>query len=346
MDKTAIMNGALPSSFRPHPVSLAEWDPDFLSRSPMFEPLRAHAVAFGPEWPGLDDLQRLLDARDPPVRNAGGKPLQLVPQGRRRRALEDKHEARTFLAGELQVRERSWHDLFNLLAWLAFPRAKAALNARHFAALVAQRAAGAANRGPAQDALTLFDEGGVIVASCDDQLLRMLFEFRWKELFWHRRREVQSHVRFMLFGHALYEKALRPFTGRVEAWSRGPDFRGCDGGGAHEPTILADALQPTPGSHLPPQRQALLRRPSATGRGILLKTEPGLHALPLREQLAVIDARVAARLSGPGSLSATRELAVVPVLGVPGWCADNESESYYDDLDYFRPGRLREKRES
>jgi len=34
------------------------------------------------------------------------------------------------------------------------------------------------------------------------------------------------------------------------------------------------------------------------------------------------------------------------VLGVPGWCADNESESYYDDLDYFRPGRLDEKRGS
>ena len=263
----------------------------------MFEPLRAHAVALGAEWPGLNDLQGLLDARDPPVRNAGGVPLQLVPQGRRRRALEEKHEARTFLAGELQVRERSWHDLFNLLAWLAFPRAKAALNARHYAALVAQRAAGAANRGPAQDALTLFDEGGVIVASCDDQLLKMLFEFRWKELFWHRRHEVQSQMRIMLFGHALNEKALRPFTG-------------------------------------------------ITGRGILLKTEPGLHALPFREQLVVIDARVAAHLSDPASLSATRELAVVPVLGVPGWCADNERETYYDDRDYFRPGRLREKRES
>ena len=146
-------------------------------------------------------------------------PLRLVPQGRRRRALEEKHEARTFLAGELQVRDRSWHDLFNLLVWLAFPRAKAALNARHYAALVAQRAAGAANRGPAQDALTLFDEGGVIVASCDDQLLSMLSEFRWKELFWHRRYEARSRMRFMLFGHALYEKALRPFLGITGAAS-------------------------------------------------------------------------------------------------------------------------------
>jgi len=346
MDKTAIMNGAFPSSLRPHPSSLPEWDPDFLSRSPMFEPLRAQAGAFGAEWPGLAELQRLLDARDAPVCNAAGMPLRLVPQGRRRRALEEKHEARTFLAGELQVRERSWHDLFNLLTWLAFPRAKAALNARHYSALEAQRAAGAANRGPTQDALTLFDEGGVIVASCDDQLLEMLSEFRWKELFWHRRYEVRSRMRFMLFGHALYEKALRPFHGRVEAWSRGPDFRGCDGGGAHEPTISPDALQPTSGSHLPPQRQALLRRPSATGRGVVLKVEPEWLGAPRPERIAWLDARITVYLADPGNLQATRELAVVPVLGVPGWCADNESESYYDDLDYFRPGRLNEKRGS
>jgi hypothetical protein len=273
-----------------------EWDPDFLSRSPMFEPLRVHAVAFGAEWPGLAELQRLLDSRDSPVCNAAGMPLRLVPQGRRRRALKEKHEARTFLAGELQVRERSWHDLFNLLAWLTFPRAKAALNARHYSELEAQRAAGAANRGPAQDALTLFDEGGVVVASDDDELLACLREWRWKDLFWSNRARLQAQMRLIIFGHALNEKALRPFTG-------------------------------------------------ITGRGILLKTEPGLHALPLREQLAVIDARVAAQLSGPASLSATRELAVVPVLGVPGWCADNESEAFYDNLDYFRPGRLREMRD-
>jgi hypothetical protein len=31
----------------------------------------------------------------------------------------------------------------------------------------------------------------------------------------------------------------------------------------------------------------------------------------------------------------------VPLLGVPGWSADNESESYYDNTAYFRPGRQR-----
>jgi hypothetical protein len=30
---------------------------------------------------------------------------------------------------------------------------------------------------------------------------------------------------------------------------------------------------------------------------------------------------------------------VLPILGVPGWCADNEREAFYDNADYFRPGR-------
>lgn len=60
----------------------------------------------------------------------------------------------------------------------------------------------------------------------------------------------------------------------------------------------------------------------------------------------MLDARLAAHLSHPGHLLVTRELAVVPILGVPGWHADNAREDYYDDADYFRPGRSREKRGS
>jgi hypothetical protein len=277
---------------------IMDWNPDFLARSPMFEPLRALGGALAvPEWPTRQALQDLLVRGGDPVMTLSGLPVRLVPAGGRMRSFEERYEARIHLRGEMIFRERNWHDLLNVLAWLTFPRAKAALNARHYAALRAQNAAGAANRGPAQDALTLFDEGGVIVASCDDRLLKMIHEFRWKELFWHNRDEVRSRMRFMLFGHALYEKALRPFIG-------------------------------------------------ITGRGILLKTEPGLLAQPPGERLAALDSRVAACISESGSLTAPRALAVVPVLGVPGWCPGNEQESYYDNTDYFRPRRSREERES
>ena len=267
-----------------------DWDPTFVSRSLMFEPLIVHTPRFGVGWPQLPDLQCMLDARHPPVRNTVGMPLRLVPPGRKPVSLDDKYEARIYLKGELQVRMNHWHDFFNVLVWLAFPEAKAALNARHYAALCEQFAAHAPNRGPAQDALTLFDEGGVIVISDDDELLACLREWRWKELFWVHRTRLRARMRFVVFGHALYEKALKPFIG-------------------------------------------------ITGRGILLKTESRLLTVPLREQLAAIDARVAEHLSDSPGLAATRELAVVPILGIPGWCADNQNEVFYDNLDYFRPRR-------
>jgi hypothetical protein len=259
--------------------------------SPVYGPLRVHGgSALDLVRPDLDDLQRLFDRRDPAVQAASGWPLRIVGQGARPAVFEDKYEARLFLRGELQVRRDHWHDCFNALVWLAYPKAKAALNARHFKALQAQHAAGMPNRGPAQDALTLFDEGGVIMVSAERDLLQMVRDFRWKDLFWASRERLRARARFFLFGHALYEKMLRPFRG-------------------------------------------------ITGRCLLLDGEPGLLSAPLPEQLAAIDARAAHWLSDPARFVTTRELAVLPVLGVPGWHEEGESEGFYDDAEYFRPGR-------
>ena len=71
----------------------------------------------------------------------------------------------------------------------------------------------------------------------------------------------------------------------------------------------------------------------------MLRIEPDVLAKPLAAQLALVDTEIARHISDIGNLAVTRELAVVPVLGVPGWCPDNERESYYDDPDYFRAVR-------
>lgn len=264
---------------------------DHLRASPVFAPLRVHGAAvLGKAAPGLEDFRRLLDQREPAVRVASGRALTLVEQGGRPASLDQKYEARLYLEGELQVRRGDWHDYFNVLAWLAYPRAKSALNARHHAALMAQHAAGMPNRGPVQDALTLFDESGVVMIAADGDLLQMVRDFRWQALFLQHRERLMARARFFLFGHALYEKMLRPFRG-------------------------------------------------ITGRAILLDAQPALLSAPLRDQLAVVDESVSARLSDPARFASPRELAVLPVLGVPGWYAGNEDGSFYDDTDYFRPGR-------
>lgn len=115
----------------------------------------------------------------------------------------------------METRADSRHDLFNALAWITFPRTKAAINAQHAAILEESGDAEARRRGPERDALTLFDEGGVIVACADAALTRLIVDFEWKELFWRRRAQLERDMRFFAFGHALYEKALEPYLGIV-----------------------------------------------------------------------------------------------------------------------------------
>jgi hypothetical protein len=267
------------------------WDPHFAERSPLFEPLRAAAAGLtGVDWPTLECLQRLAAARPEPVLTASGRELTFIAQEAKPRRWQERYEARIFSSGEVPVRRTNWHDLFNALVWLTFPRAKAALNARHYRALQEQGHGDGGNRGPLQDALTLFDEGGVIVAACDGRLLDLVRAFQWKELFWRERARIMRRMRFIVFGHALYEKALSPFTG-------------------------------------------------ISGRAVLLEVGPDLLAAPVGAQIAELDWMAARHVADSGRLRTTRDLAPLPILGVPGWCPANENASYYDDASYFRPGR-------
>lgn len=237
----------------------------------------------GDDWPALSRLQEIITGAG--IGTASGLPLRLVSPVAGAGA---SYEQRLYVRGELEFRERNWHDLFNVLVWLTFPCAKAALNARHHAALPAGKAGG---RGPVRDALTLFDESGVIVLSADAELLGMIREFRWKPLFQGRRAAVITGMEFLPFGHALCEKALAPYKG-------------------------------------------------ITGRALLFGADRDLLGLPPAERLTQVDRRLALLIADPQALQHTHELAPLPVLGVPGWCVDNEQPAYYDDRDHFRPGRM------
>lgn len=162
-------------------------------------------------WPTHEELSVL--ARD--VTTSRGMPVRFVPPrdpgGRDRR----HYEQRIAGTGEVETRPGSWHDLFNALQWIVFPKAKARINAQHAAILEEGGEEELRHRSPERDALTLFDEGGVIVASASPSLLRLMVDFEWKELFWARRAELQDKARFLVFGHACYEQALDPYIGMV-----------------------------------------------------------------------------------------------------------------------------------
>jgi len=262
------------------------WDCDFARRSPMFAPLKALAdrlPALG--WPDAAVLNQVAESAGRRVVNARGQRIRFVTAAPAAGALG--FEPRTYLHGEVQVRPINWHDLLNALAWIAFPTSKASINGRHQAALETQAGG---ERSPVRDALTHFDEDGVVVLCSQPELSELVRSFAWKSLFWERRAEVLSSMRFFLFGHALYEKALAPFIGM-------------------------------------------------TGKALVFDVSPAVLERDAHAQRGEVDRLTALHLWNPERMLHPRELCPLPVLGVPGWWPANEHAAFYDDTDYFRPGR-------
>ena len=190
------------------------WNRDTLLRSPLFAPLQPIISKFeSDDFPVLQDCNALLAAIQPAITVQNGMPLCFVPQEHGKLSFEAQYEPRCFLKGEVPTREHNWHDLFNALVWMTFPKTKSVLNARHYQVLLEERASGTSRRGALRDVNTLFDESGVIVVHSNAELATLLRDFEWKELFWRRREHVDTGMRFILFGHGLYEKALQPFVG-------------------------------------------------------------------------------------------------------------------------------------
>ena len=151
----------------------------------------------------LQALNRLARERD--LKTEGGKPVRFVPPGTR----DAYYEVKVFETGEVETRPDSLHDFFNALAWLAFPRSKARLNALHAAEIPRE----GGQRGALRDLLTVFDEGGAVVLCDDGALLTLLRERKWKDLFWAQREQVRVAMRIVVFGHATLEQALAPWPG-------------------------------------------------------------------------------------------------------------------------------------
>lgn len=170
--------------------------------SPLFAPLRRWLDQL-PPVPDTTALGALVDGL--PIHGENGQRIRFVPP----QADGLAYECRIWASGEVETRPDNWHDFFNALVWLTFTKTKIAVSASHVRAMTP---AGAA-RGKVRDALTHFDECGIVVISSQPALLDLLREFQWKKLFVERRAEVQSAMRFIIFGHATYEQLLKPFPG-------------------------------------------------------------------------------------------------------------------------------------
>lgn len=168
---------------------------------PIFDSVREWIDRIG-NAPSLDLLNFFSEEKD--LKSESGKPIRFVPPS----ASDPYYEVHLFETGQVRTRPDNRHDLFNALAWLAFPKTKARINAMHAAEIPREQAHDGGRRGRLRDLLTIFDEGGAI-AACSGEVAELVRQARWSELFLERHRE----LRIVVLGHAVLEQALAPHPG-------------------------------------------------------------------------------------------------------------------------------------
>lgn len=141
------------------------------------------------------------------------------------------------------------HDFFNGLVWHAFPLTKKRLNALQAAQI--DRTGIQPVRGPARDALTVFDENAALLQA-PDALWQALVAKDWQRLFGDLR-PMWRQAHLVLFGHALMEKLVAPrksMTAHVyRVLAADPFIDSMDAWLALD--LSADKLAAKPFAHLP-----------------------------------------------------------------------------------------------
>jgi hypothetical protein len=216
-----------------HGLEAIDWDAPWLS------PWRVPGQAIAQQVAAGLSVAQALNA----VQSA---PKRFVPQADLPAGVA--YEQHIYETGRVPTRD-GLHDFFNGLTWLRFPHTKLRLNAlqaEQIARLGIQPV-----RGPARDALTLFDEN-VALLQAPDALWEALASKDWERLF-VTQRALWSQAQLILFGHALTEKLVAPrksITAHVfRVLTTDPQIAAIDDWIAH--ALTAELLATKPFAHLP-----------------------------------------------------------------------------------------------
>ncbi len=173
-------------------------------------------------------------------------PVRFVPQSELPTGVA--YEQHIFETAGVPTRD-GLHDFFNALLWLHLPLTKQRLNHLQMAQ-IAQTGIRPV-RGPARDALTLFDENAALLRA-PDALWDALTAKDWQTLFGVLR-PLWREAKVLLFGHALLEKLVFPrkaITAHVYRVAGGGDSLGeLDAWLAQD--LSEDKLAGKPFAHLP-----------------------------------------------------------------------------------------------
>jgi hypothetical protein len=165
---------------------------------------------------------------------------------------------------------------------------------------------GKTQRSPVRHRLTLLDECGVLLCYRADAtaMIDQLKNHQWQQAMFTQRDnwrlpasksnaalQLSAQVEPMIFGHAIYEMATRPYLGlTAKLW----------------PIMVPAAFMDW----------------------------------PLLQRIAFIDEQLSVQISNNSLAEFQQQLTPLPLLGVPGWYAENCQQAFYLNTEYFRPKRV------
>lgn len=184
---------------QPHALSCIDWSAPWLQPwSDLGERVAQRVLSGVPQPEALNALAAKTwygPKNDAPMRFVSQAAL---PSG-------EAYESYIFHSESCPTRE-GLHDFFNGLAWRHFPLTKRRLNHLHMAHIALTGTVPV--RGPARDALTLFDENAALLRA-PDLLWNALLTKDWARVFGDLR-GLWTESFLVLFGHALLEKLVCP----------------------------------------------------------------------------------------------------------------------------------------
>lgn len=167
-------------------------------------------------WPSCEALETLMQA---PIYNLNRKQIKFVPQLPEQNFSAVAYEEVIFETGQIPTRTKSWHDLFGAIIWCLFPKTKAKINQLHYKDI---QQFGKTERTKQRNALTLFDECGVVLVTKNQELLEALRQHQWHKAFVELRSlwsdKSEQGVAVYQFGHANYEMLTKPYVGLTGKW--------------------------------------------------------------------------------------------------------------------------------
>lgn len=180
-----------------------KWDPYFYNKFLGFEnslPLW-RKVDYFDHWPIIKDYNQFATN----VTLPNGSAIRFVVQNARM-----QYENEIYQHHVVPTRLFHWHDFFNNLTWMTFPKTKWAMIQKSYQEKATRLNK---NRTATQNVLAHFDECGVVLCSDKDEFFDYFQNFEWKKCFWNLREELLNHCYPIIVGHGILEKALMPYIG-------------------------------------------------------------------------------------------------------------------------------------